>query len=109
MIQPLLFVRFVCLLFVFFFVSDAYALDCTIKEGRYGYNVIATVKKGFLYIGQYGTTVLGRFDYDQKTIYEGRYGYTVFGRRDDDLLYEGAYSYRVMGRFVNCDDSDFKN
>lgn len=109
MIQPLLFVRFVCLLFVFFFVSDAYALDCTIKEGRYGYNVIATVKKGFLYIGQYGTTVLGRFDYDQKTIYEGRYGYTVFGRRVDDLLYEGAYSYRVMGRFVNCDDSDFKN
>ncbi len=89
--------------------ADAQAYDCTIKEGRYGYNVIATVKKGYLYIGQYGTNILGRFDRDLKTIYEGRYGYRVFGRRDDDLLYEGSYSYRVLGRFVNCDESDFEN
>jgi hypothetical protein len=88
---------------------DAFAYNCTIKEGRYGYNVIATVKKGLVYIGQYGTTVLGRFDYDRKTIYEGRYSYQVFGRRDGNILYEGNYTYKVLGRFENCEESDFEN
>jgi hypothetical protein len=88
--------------------ASAFAYNCTIKEGRYGYNVIATVKKGYLYIGQYSTTILGRFDYDKKTIYEGRYGYQVFGRRDGDILYEGNYSYKVMGRFEYCDEADFE-
>ena len=91
-----------------FSISTANAFDCTVKEGRYGYNVIARVKKGYLYLGQYGTSILGRFDYDQKTIYEGRYSYSVFGRRDDKVLYEGSYSYKVIGRFENCDDSDFE-
>jgi hypothetical protein len=98
-----------CALYLVLMTPAANAYDCTVKEGRYGYNVIATVKKGYLYLGQYGTSILGRFDYDQKTIYEGRYSYSVFGRRDDKILYEGSYSYKVIGRFENCDDSDFEN
>ncbi len=88
--------------------ASAFAYNCSIKEGRYGYNVIATVKKGFVYVGQYSTTILGRFDYDKKTIYEGRYGYQVFGRRDGNILYEGNYSYKVLGRFEYCDEQDFE-